>query len=483
VARPGEGFAKRTLAAAPLGSICGKLGLNVARLGLAEAIHESIQAAAEGASTILTGGVTVTTKKVIVIVVAVIFLAAGVTGHIVSRARRTVGGRASPESGTVELVEGSSENATSEVRVPSEPLTVERIIELLREGSPDAQSRTAKEYAMRNIIRDALESTGSMEEALQLFGLIAKGMNLPSGFDMPQPAESLPLFLAFYDVQMNSENWSRVQGGLMMASAHEIEEQSKLIGRMYLNEGRAEEARQWLEDVIANVEAYLAQSHPGDKEGKPSIREVAEQYRTSLVSLRGTFTDELEQETKKKYQERDEVVYSIQDLEARLQSGGFADTEEEGRAWLQLARLYAKERRYKESLECYERAAGIMSLDENAQRKMHEIRWVVAMNSLPQEEKYRLYQSDANLSKIGSAMHSYAEEHSGNFPADLEELVQGGKMRRRLLIDPFSGRPYQYEKGLTSRSAPSEVLVKSPGKDGLAVYLYVDGRTKTVLEE
>jgi len=87
LAAPDSGFAKRTLAAIPVGSICGKLGLNVTRLGLQEALRELAQKAAGRAPRALSGGAEIMSKKVMVAatVATLIILAAGGTGYVVTR--------------------------------------------------------------------------------------------------------------------------------------------------------------------------------------------------------------------------------------------------------------------------------------------------------------------------------------------------------------------------------------------------------------
>ncbi len=87
---PDRDFVKRTLAAIPMGSICGRLGLNVTRLGIQELARELAQRAAEHVPRVLLGGTTLTTKKAMVAatVAALVILAAGGTGYVVSRHAR-----------------------------------------------------------------------------------------------------------------------------------------------------------------------------------------------------------------------------------------------------------------------------------------------------------------------------------------------------------------------------------------------------------
>jgi len=81
--QPDVSFTKRTLAAVPIGSVCGKLGLDAAKIGLAEALQHLAHAGAQKASTILTGGAVMTSKQVITAGAAVLLLAAGIGTYIV----------------------------------------------------------------------------------------------------------------------------------------------------------------------------------------------------------------------------------------------------------------------------------------------------------------------------------------------------------------------------------------------------------------
>ncbi len=79
-ARPGKEFAKRTLAAIPGGSICGKLGLDVLKAGAAETLAEALDLAAQKAGLAFTeGGSFVTAKKAIVTGACLVALGALVT--------------------------------------------------------------------------------------------------------------------------------------------------------------------------------------------------------------------------------------------------------------------------------------------------------------------------------------------------------------------------------------------------------------------
>jgi RNA polymerase sigma factor (sigma-70 family) len=84
--RPDDEFVKRTLAAIPVGSVCGKLGLNVARISLAEAARHSISAAARHGSMVLTGGgAEVTLGKGILVLAGALLLAGGATAYLLAR--------------------------------------------------------------------------------------------------------------------------------------------------------------------------------------------------------------------------------------------------------------------------------------------------------------------------------------------------------------------------------------------------------------
>jgi len=93
-----------------MGSICGRLGLNVTRLGIQELARELAQRTAEHVPRVLLGGTTLTTKKAMVAatVAALVILAAGGTGYVVSRHAR-----GQSEQGTRGVSEESSNQVVS----------------------------------------------------------------------------------------------------------------------------------------------------------------------------------------------------------------------------------------------------------------------------------------------------------------------------------------------------------------------------------
>jgi len=82
---PGDDFTKRTLAAIPAGSICARLGLDVTRIGIAEALTELAQSVIQNAPAILTGGLAMTVSKGTLTAAAVVLLALAGTGYLVIR--------------------------------------------------------------------------------------------------------------------------------------------------------------------------------------------------------------------------------------------------------------------------------------------------------------------------------------------------------------------------------------------------------------
>ncbi len=107
-ARPGPDFEKRMLAAIPVGSVCGKLGLNVLKAGVAEALAETVQSAAQNAGFILTGGgLAVTAKQGIVTGAALILLAAGITGYVATRHSQEATSRPAAGSPGTQATEGT----------------------------------------------------------------------------------------------------------------------------------------------------------------------------------------------------------------------------------------------------------------------------------------------------------------------------------------------------------------------------------------
>ena len=107
--RPDDEFVKRTLAAIPVGSVCGKLGLNVARMGLAEAVRHSISAAAGHGSMVLTGGgAEVTLGKGILVLAAALALAGGATAYLLARSSDAEVEPAAAEAGASESFGGAA---------------------------------------------------------------------------------------------------------------------------------------------------------------------------------------------------------------------------------------------------------------------------------------------------------------------------------------------------------------------------------------
>jgi hypothetical protein len=113
-ARPDERFAERALAAVPAGSICGKLGLDILRVGTVEALRELWQAAAQYAPIVLAGGATVATKKAAV-AIALVILALGGTGYVIVRSRPGGANATLEPSGTIAEGEASHLGKPDEV--------------------------------------------------------------------------------------------------------------------------------------------------------------------------------------------------------------------------------------------------------------------------------------------------------------------------------------------------------------------------------
>jgi len=52
-----------------------------------------------------------------------------------------------------------------------------------------------------------------------------------------------------------------------------------------------------------------------------------------------------------------------------------------------------------------------------------------------------------------------------------------------LLTDRVSGQPFEYMSGFGAGSSPDQIIAKSVGKNGVVLYLYVDGHVSTGFEE
>jgi len=85
-AKPDEKFAMRILGAAPVGSVCGKLGLDALKLGLGQAARRFISSAARYRPVFMTGGgAEMTVGKVILAIVGGLLLAGGATAYLLAR--------------------------------------------------------------------------------------------------------------------------------------------------------------------------------------------------------------------------------------------------------------------------------------------------------------------------------------------------------------------------------------------------------------
>ena len=114
-AAPQKDFAKRAIAAVPLGSICGQLGLNVARVGIGTALSELVGAAVQHTSTVLSGGGVVMAKKGVVAAVGFVLLAAGGTGYLLLRETDTPAGSPVATASEEAAIETTTESKEAEL--------------------------------------------------------------------------------------------------------------------------------------------------------------------------------------------------------------------------------------------------------------------------------------------------------------------------------------------------------------------------------
>ncbi len=135
-AAPERDFAKRTLAVVPLGSICGQLGLNVARVGVGTGLSELVGAAAQHTSTVLSGGGAVMAKKGMIAAVGLVLLAAGGTGYLLLREMDT------PAEGTVAAVsqERPGEAALEPEQEKSSTISTGGQAEAARSEAPEGEA-------------------------------------------------------------------------------------------------------------------------------------------------------------------------------------------------------------------------------------------------------------------------------------------------------------------------------------------------------
>jgi len=170
--QPDVSFTERTLAAVPIGSVCGKLGLDAARLGVAEALRQLAHAGAQKTTAALTGGAVMTSKQVITAGAAVLLLAAGV-GTYLARDRGEVDLEKATALAALERelssARAAAEEARAEVKTLSEhKAALERELER-QKASADAawESRQAlfdELAALETRLNEELEKLAKSED-------------------------------------------------------------------------------------------------------------------------------------------------------------------------------------------------------------------------------------------------------------------------------------------------------------------------------
>jgi len=497
-ARPRRDFARRTVAAIPIGSICGKLGIDVARVGVGEALAEATRAAGEHASTILTGGgVIMAGKKAVVTAAAVILLAAGGTGYLVIRHGR--GGmkgtgaettaaevqKASPEEGASGPVGGGEAGRVRQAAGPLQQLSLEQINELVRKGSPelDAMDEETRLETIRHLLRDALERTMSlkaMREVCDVAGQFWQEGKKEKAEGKSEEAEAafkkaVAIYLAVYDVASNPENYAwavkdgggkfmgdleGVDGSLAIFMAESAEVVRHLLGTGRLE--RTEEVEAWRGQVLKDM-TELTEEIASGRDG------------ATLMMLRNEFepVPESREEREERYFALNEEV--AQYLEGYLRKDDLTPEDRWGTTWT-LAELILNLERYDEAAALYGqlmRDAEAYGYDApDVRYKLEWARGEAAVGALPAQEQAAIKKSLSNVRQISAALFKYSEAHEQKYPGDLKELVEGGYTEARVLVDPFTGEPYEYTAGLSREAKGYEVLLRTKTKNGLSICHY-----------
>jgi tetratricopeptide (TPR) repeat protein len=352
---PGDDFAKRTLAAIPVGSICGKLGLNVMRVGLMEAVRELTQSAAQHASTIVSGGMTMTAKKTVGTAIVLALLTIGGAGYLILQSRG--GGRAQATSAVgPSRVEGNVGEGTAahpaqterkkmlpSAGTPSEPLTVQEINEMLVSGSPEFEGTDEETRLdmLRGLLRDTMERTVSLElmEKQSDFAMELLG----SG----KHDEALVVALSIYDVASSVDNMNRAlrdglfalqEGKLGFGCAGMMLGAWRLVGDIYKEMGREEEVRPWFERVRDDMDRLIEGVASG------ADRAILMAHRDMDLNT-GRPTGPLAQETQERI---------VEYLEEYLRKDGLTSEDRWGTSCV-LAIGYEQAGRDEEALALYER--------------------------------------------------------------------------------------------------------------------------------
>jgi len=497
-ARPSDDFTKRTLAAIPAGSICTRLGLNVTKITLAEALSELAQATLQHASTILTGGIAVTITKATVAAAAALLLGVAGAGYLVVRyGRGSADGPGSATAVTKSAQESRTDmptkaEALSEADTPpskpsararaSRSPTVEELRDLILEGYHDLDPAT-REQLIRQYLRDVFSAAGSMESRWILLERLARELGTSVS---PEPwlPHMLPLGLGWYDAMMDPRNWRIENGRLAMFGPHTVSEFAKSIAWMYAAQSRADEGRLWLRAAIDDIDAWLAQLPAGYEAEAAAVRRNLLGYKNQLQAIWEDWDKVLADGARLPGQvaEEDRVISGrIKELEDAFQADSFSTPADEVQALGELGHLYHMEGAWWSAREVLETAAQKEPRNRSIQRQLSAVKAEIAARWLTEEDQQRLTKSRNKLKQVGLAMQMYGIDNQGRFPARLEELVNGGYISD--IVDPLSGEPFVYIAGFSTNSPPNEIVARSAGKYGAVACLYVDGHVTLAFEE
>jgi len=494
--QPKGEFTKRTLAAIPAGSICGKLGLDVARTGVAETLRGNAQAIAQRASTILTGGGTIlTAKKFIVAVTVLVLLVAGGASYMAIRTRRAGTGEGIYESGTStppgDPVEGRAGQASEETssgtagKFPA-PLSVEQINDLILNGSPelDAMEEGARLDTIRHLLRDALERTMSLELIDDEFRFAAELRG------MEKNREALAVYRAIYEVASSPDNMSRALCDAALVSAMNGNPQGYLsiymgnaarrIRKLYKELGQEDKAAEWVSNVVHDADELI-----------PSVASGVDGV--ILMGIRKTW-EKFEDTTSGRQEKPEDTFYRVEKMEdsiARaekmmdyLRQYLLRDNLTPHDRWgssLALAILLSDLGRHNEALEMWqwmETEAEVLGYPREAVwlvgERIREGPFGPAAEKLAGFEKARINSAKAQMRSLSLALFEYANGHEGDFPARIEDLVEEGFVKdASLLEDPLTGQPFHYTPGLNLESSTGSEILRSEPSKGLTISVQV----------
>ena len=221
-AAPRRDFARRTLAAVPLGSICGKLGVNVAKVGVGTALKELAGAVVQHTSTVAGGGVVVMTNKGAVAAVGLVLLAAAGTHYLIVRGKDEPGESPSALISAESTSEAAAETAAQERTVLT---PVEKV-------KSESRESTEGEASWEGIVEATPGPAELAAQAIMDEEMLARAKKLVGG-ELDE------------DVDLEDYSWE----ALAHALAHKDER--ILLAKTMLSEGKLDDAIAMLRDIIA----------------------------------------------------------------------------------------------------------------------------------------------------------------------------------------------------------------------------------------